>query len=96
MARDLVAVFVVFGALAATLWALRRTGAARWRAPGRARSQGRIELVERVTLGPQHALHLVRLGTRALVVASHAGGCTLIESVPWRECEVAPSRQEPS
>ena len=57
---------------------------------------GRIELAERVALSPQHSLHLVRLGGRALLIASHAGGCTLIESVPWQDCQVAPPRQEPS
>ena len=54
-----------------------------------------MELVERVALGPAHALHLVRLGTRGLLIASHAGGCTLVESVPWQECRVAP-REEAS
>jgi flagellar biogenesis protein FliO len=96
LARDLGAVLLVLGVLGATLWALRRVGAVRWRAPGRARSRGRIEVVERVALSPQQALHLVRLGSRALLIASHAGGCTLVESVPWQECRVAPPREEPS
>jgi flagellar biogenesis protein FliO len=96
LARDLGAVLLVLAALAATLWALRRAGAVHWRAPGRVRVRGRIELIERVALSPQHALHLVRLGGRALVIASHAGGCTLVESVPWQECRVAPPREEPS
>ena|ERR1035441_4972155 len=96
LARELGAVLLVLGVLAATLWALRRAGAVRWRAPGAARTRGRIELVERIALSPGHALHLVRLGSRALLIASHAGGCTLVESVPWQECRVAPPREEPS
>ncbi len=88
-ARDLVAVLVVFGLLAGALWAMRRAGAVRWRTPGRAKTRGRIELVERVALGPQHALHVVRLGSRALLIASHAAGCTLVESVPWQEYQAA-------
>jgi len=92
LARELGAVLLVLGVLAATLWALRRAGTVRWRTPGGAR--GRIEVVERVALSPQHALHLVRLGSRALLIASHAGGCTLVENVPWQECGVAPPREE--
>jgi flagellar biogenesis protein FliO len=94
LTRDLMAVLLVFGVLGGALWALRRAGAVRWRGPGRTRTRGRVELVERVALGPQHALHLVRLGTRALLIASHAGGCTLVESVPWQECQAAPPREE--
>ncbi len=89
LARDLGAVLLVFAILAGTLWALRRAGAARWRAPGGAGPRHRIELVERVTLGPQHAVHLVRLGGRGLLIASHAGGCTLVDSVAWQDCQPA-------
>ncbi len=96
LARELGAVLLVLGVLGATLWALRRAGAVRWRVPGRARERGRIEAVERIALSPGHALHLVRFGSRGLLIASHAGGCTLVESVPWQECRVPPGREEPS
>jgi flagellar biogenesis protein FliO len=96
LARDLVAVLAVFGLLAGALWALRRAGAVRWRTPGGGRSRGRLELVERVALSPQNALHLVRVGAKALIIASHAGGCALIDTVPWQDCQVAPPREEPS
>ncbi len=97
LARELGAVLLVLGVLAATLWALRRAGAVRWRGPGGpARARGRVELVERIALSPGHALHLVRLGSRALLIASHAGGCTLVESMPWQECRVEPPREDPS
>ncbi len=96
LARELGAVLLVLGALGATLWALRRAGTVRWRGPGGARERGRIEAVERIALSPGHALHLVRFGSRGLLIASHAGGCTLIESLPWQECRVAPGREEPS
>ena len=96
LARELGAVLLVLGVLGATLWALRKAGAVRWRAPGGARTRGRIEVVERIALSPGHALHLVRLGSRGLLIATHAGGCTLVESLPWQECRVAPGREEPS
>jgi flagellar biogenesis protein FliO len=94
VARDLGAVLLILALLGAALWALRRAGAVAWRAPSRARARGRVELVERVALGPQHALHLVRLGNRALLVASYTGGCTLVESVPWEQCQAAPRGEE--
>lgn len=39
----------------------------------------RLEVVERVSLGPQHALHLVRAGDRMLLVATAPGSCQLLE-----------------
>jgi flagellar biogenesis protein FliO len=83
--RQVLAVVLVFAALAGALWALRRNGSAGWRG-FRRKQAGRLEPIERVALSPQHALHLVRFGDRALLVATHAGGCSLLESAVWREC----------
>ncbi len=44
-----------------------------------------LELIDRVALSPQHSLHLVRLAGKAWIVAAHAGGCTLLATVPWDE-----------
>jgi len=49
---------------------LRRRG--RWLAP-----------VERLALTPQHTLHVVRVRDRAVLVASHGGGCDVLGSWPW-------------
>ncbi len=46
-----------------------------------------MEVLERVPLSAQHALNLVRVGERALVVSVHPGGCSLIDSLPWNEIE---------
>jgi len=43
-----------------------------------------------VALGPQHALHLVRLGERGMLLSSSPSGCALIESFPWRETRGEP------
>ena len=79
LARQVFSVLLVFTLLGAALWAVRRSGAAslrNWRRPaGQRRS---IESVERLTLTPQHALHLVRIGGRELVVATHPQGCALL------------------
>lgn len=87
--RQVLAVLVVFGALGGALWALRRRGAAGWSGMHR-KKVGRIEVIERVVLSPQHTLHLVRFGDRVLLVAAHAGGCTLLETGAWRDVDPAP------
>jgi flagellar biosynthetic protein FliO len=73
-------VAVVLGLLAATLWWLRRRGYAAVM-PGR-RTGRRLESIERLPLGPQHTLHLVRIGGTALLVACSPAGCVLLQSLP--------------
>ncbi len=72
------AVAGVLGLLGMTLWWLRRRGMA-CLAIGRKRARRKLELVERLPLGPQHSLHLVRLGETMLLVSASPGGCRLIE-----------------
>ena len=65
--------------LGATLWWLRRRGYAAI-APGR--KGRRLESLERLPLGPQHTLHLVRIGRTVAVVSCSPGGCSLLETLP--------------
>ncbi|MFB3776034.1 MAG: flagellar biosynthetic protein FliO [Bryobacteraceae bacterium] len=88
----MLAVAAVFGLLLATMAWLRRRGLARppgtgsWHRPPR-----RLELVDRLSLTPQHSLHLVRMGERAILVGRSPSGLSLLESVEWRPQEdVAP------
>src|SRR5690242_16275803 len=74
-------VALVLGMLAAALWWLRRRGFAA-AAMGRRHSSRSLEQLERLVLGPQHVLHLVRLRDRALLLACSAGRCVLIERLP--------------
>jgi flagellar biosynthetic protein FliO len=82
------AVAGVLGLLGATLWWLRRRGLAGV-ALGRKRGGRRLEALERLPLGPQHTLHLVRLGETTLLLASSPAGCTLVRSLPAGEIEPA-------
>ncbi|MEN6600891.1 MAG: hypothetical protein ABFD86_00640 [Bryobacteraceae bacterium] len=83
---QMAAVGFVFLMLAGTLWWFRGRGMLSFRRPFAAGSTFRVMSAEcRLHLSPQHALHLVRLGERGLLVATHAGGCTLIAEAPWRE-----------
>ena len=41
----------------------------------------RLETLERLPLGPQHALYLVRIGRTVAVVACSQAGCSLLRTV---------------
>jgi flagellar biosynthetic protein FliO len=86
MVGQFAAVVAVLALAAATSWWLRRRGFAGSLRPGKAASR-RLESVGRLPIGPQQTLHLVRLGERALLVASSPSGCALLQTVNWREVE---------
>jgi len=79
--RQVWAVSVVLSLLAGSLWWLRRKGLARYVPRGRGRET--LQAVERLSLGPQHALHLVRLAGRGLLVGTSPAGCAVLESFEW-------------
>jgi flagellar biogenesis protein FliO len=82
------AVAAVLTLLLLTLWWLRRRGVAGLTL-GRKTTGRRLENLERLPLGPQHALHLVRLGASALLISSSPAGCALIHRSEWREIDAA-------
>ncbi len=74
----LASILVVFGMLAGVLWWLKRLGIAVPRASlGRGRG-ARLESLCKLTLGPQHNLHLVRVDQAVVLVACSPAGCALI------------------
>ena len=73
-------VAVVLCLLGATLWWLRRRGYAGM-TMGR-REGRRLQALERLALGPQHSLHLVRIGRKVAVVSCSPVGCALLETLP--------------
>jgi flagellar biosynthetic protein FliO len=87
--EQVTAVAVVLLLLGAALWWLRRRGVAVIALPRRVGGR-RLECLERVALGPQNALFLVRLGDTELLVAASPGGCSLIHSAPRLKREEAP------
>jgi flagellar biosynthetic protein FliO len=78
--EQMAAVALVLLLLGATLWVLRRRGFAAL-APGKKSARRRMECLERLSLGPQHALHLVRVGDRELLLASSPSGCALVQTL---------------
>jgi flagellar biogenesis protein FliO len=83
---QLLAAVAVLALLGLVLWTLRRAGAAHFPVPpGRGGKRRRLEVVESRPLGSGHALHLVRLGDRAVVIAVHPAGSSVIDRGPWPE-----------
>jgi flagellar biogenesis protein FliO len=73
--RQVLAVLLVFGLLGAAVWKLRHGGLPK-------RSGGpRLTSVGRLALTPQHAVHLLRIDGRELVVATHPQGCSILNEV---------------
>ena len=84
--QQIAAAGLVLLLLGATLWALRRRGFAGV-ALGHKAGGRRIECLERLPLGPQHSLHLVRVGETELLLALSPSGCSLVESFARRTAE---------
>jgi len=80
------AVAAVLALLAATLWWLRRRGRDGAASPGK-RGGRRLESLERLALGPQQVLHLVRSRDHALLLAFSPAACVLIERVPMERID---------
>lgn len=78
--RQAGAVTLVLALLLLTLWWLRRRGVANLRGGFTTRkgSPYRLELLERVVLGPQNTLHLVRLDATSLLISASPSGCVLL------------------
>jgi flagellar biosynthetic protein FliO len=77
--QPILAVILVLGLLGAALVFLRRRGIASFRALP-ALNQRQMKVVERVPLGAQHALHLVRVGDRLILVATAPGSCQVLDA----------------
>lgn len=81
MTQSYAAVLLVMLLLGGVLFLLKRRGAAAFRIPRLSRmSSGarELEVIDRVTLGPQHALHLVRVGDRRVLVATAPSSCQVL------------------
>jgi len=85
IAREVLAILVVFGLLGALLFFGRR---AQWVATGLRRPPAgirRLEIVETIRIGPHQSLHIVRVDRRMLVISSHPSGCTLLRDMEATE-----------
>jgi flagellar biosynthetic protein FliO len=78
LVQPIFAVLFVLALLGLALFFLKRRGLAL----PRLQSAGlkKLEIIERVSLGPHHALHLVRMGDRHLLVATAPSSCQLLDT----------------
>jgi flagellar biogenesis protein FliO len=80
--QGLTASLLVLLALGGTVMFLRSRGLARFEV-GRRTTPRRMESIERLSLTPQHALHLVRVEGKLLIVASAPNGCNIVGPIEF-------------
>ena len=74
-------VLLVFALMGGLLWFAKRRGMASFPLGVRRGANGRrLEVLERVPLTPQHALHLVRVAERTVLIATAPSSCTLLDA----------------
>jgi flagellar biosynthetic protein FliO len=77
LTQQILMVLAVFGLLGGMLWLMKRRGALAF-SPRRS-SARRLEVLERVPLTPHHALHLVRIAGKVVVIGTAPSACTLLD-----------------
>jgi flagellar biogenesis protein FliO len=82
MAEQVTMVLAVFALLFGVLWVLKKRGLATLPAPLRrgSGSRRRLEVLERVPLTPQHAVHLVRVAGKTVLIGTAPSACTLLDA----------------
>jgi len=74
-------VLLVFALLGGLLWFSKRRGLASFSlGPRRGANGRRLEVLERLPLTAQHALHLVRVSDRTVLIATAPSSCTLLDA----------------
>jgi len=83
--EQMLAVALVAALLAGTLAWLRRRGFAGTAGSRlRLRRPRRLEMLDRLSLTPQHSLHLVRLGNRTILLGRSPSGLALLDTAEGR------------
>jgi len=75
--QPIAAIIFVMALLGGALLLLKKRGGATLRFP--AAGPRRLEVIERVSLGPQHALHLIRAGDRMILIATAPTSCQILD-----------------
>jgi flagellar biosynthetic protein FliO len=84
MVQQSMAVFLVLGLLFGGLWLLRRKSLRGFGLimPKQPRGVRQLRVIERVSLTPQHSVHLVQVADTLLVVGVSPAGCNSLASLP--------------
>jgi flagellar biosynthetic protein FliO len=83
MYRQFFGVMVVLAILIAVIYLLKQRGIARFagmRGPERI-----VKVIERIPLTAQHAVHVVQIGQRRVLLSSSPGSCQLIAEISERD-----------
>jgi len=84
--RQFVGVLLVLAILVTVLYLLKQRGIVRFKSmPGLGGADRLMKVVERVPLTAQHAVHLVQIGERRVLIASSPGSCQLIAEISEQE-----------
>lgn len=82
--QPVAAVLLVLSLLGGVLYFLRTRGVASFPNAaipfGRQASPRQLKVVEKLPLGAQHALHLIRVGDRHILVATAPGSCQMMDA----------------
>jgi flagellar biosynthetic protein FliO len=83
MVQQAMAVFLVLGLLFGALWLLRRKSLRGFGLlASRPHGDKRLRVIERISLTPQHSVHLVQVADTLLVVGVSPAGCNSLASLP--------------
>jgi len=81
LTEQITMVLLVFALLGGLLWVLKRRGMIGLRlSPRRGGSARRLEVIERLPLSPQHAVHLVRVADRVVLIGTAPSGCAILDA----------------
>jgi flagellar biogenesis protein FliO len=76
-----------FAMLGAALFWLRRRGWAHFSSASRRCATKRLESLEKIAVGPNQWIHLLRLGDRAMVVSVSPSGCRFLARMRLSELD---------
>jgi len=81
LTEQITMVLAVFALLGGLLWLLKRRGIASLALGGR-RGAGvrQMEVLERVPLTAQHAVHLVRVSGKVILIGTAPSSCTILDA----------------
>lgn len=84
MLQQLLAIFLVLGLLMGMLYLFRRKGLAQFSGKlARVGSRSKqMQVLEKVTLSPQHSLHLVNVRNAVFLIGVSPAGCNKIALLP--------------
>ena len=77
LSEQIAMVLVVFALLGGLVWFTKRRGLASFAPRRKTRN---LELLERVQLTPHHALHMVRVSDKAVLIATAPSVCMLLDA----------------